>query len=116
MKKQFVGVFLASTVMALLIGGISYFYVGEAATTHVVMGVLISWLNILFYSLITVLFLGKKNVALAIGLIVIKYVLLVTVVYYIWASADVMMVLVGVFSELILTALILPPFRRFLVS
>lgn len=116
MKKPFFGILISATVTALIVSLIAHFTVSADATTHIVTGVLISWANILFYALITALFLAKKNIALAIALIVIKYLLLVSVVYYIWASTDVMLVLVGVFSELLLAALFLPPFKRYLVS
>ncbi len=116
MRRSFVGILAAATAIALIVGLMAWFIGSEPQATQVVTGVVISWVNIFFYALITALFLAKKNVALAIPLIVIKYVLLVWIVYYIWASSDVVLVLVGVFSELILTALILLPFKRFLVS
>lgn len=116
MKRQFWGVLLSATLVGLLISVTTSIIWDSEGATHVVKGVCFSWVNILFYSLITALFLAKKNIALATSLIVIKYLLLVTVVYYIWASLDVVLVLVGVFSELILTALVLPPFKRYLVS
>lgn len=116
MKRQFFTVLIVATVIGALISIAASIIGDNDSTTHVVKGVVISWMNILFYSMITALFLSKKNVALATSLIVIKYLLLVTIVYYIWASLDVVLALVGVFSELILTALVLPLFKRYLVS
>jgi hypothetical protein len=116
MKRPFFGVLLSATVAGILISAAAAIIGPPENATHIVKGVCFSWVNILFYSIITALFLAKKNIALATSLIVIKYLLLVIVVYYIWASLDVVFVLVGVFLELFLTALALPPFKRYLVG
>jgi hypothetical protein len=116
MRRAFFGILLSATLSGLLISAVAAILCDPEGATHIVKGVCFSWANILFYSFITALFLAKKNIALATSLIVIKYLLLVIVVYYIWASLDVVFLLVGVFSELFLTALALPPFKRYLVS
>lgn len=116
MKKQFLILLAVTTFVGLTIAVIAHLLLEKSDSTQVVNGALISWLNILFYSFIAAALLTKKNIAWVLPMIVIKYVILVSVVYYIWASTDVALVLVGVFSELFLTALVLLPVRRFLVS
>ncbi|MCC6138795.1 MAG: hypothetical protein IT287_09190 [Bdellovibrionaceae bacterium] len=116
MKKQFIILFSVTTFVALFVAITAHLLLQKEDSTQVVNGALISWINILFYSMIAGAVLSKKNIAWVLPMIVIKYVILVSVVYYIWASTDVALVLVGVFSELFLTALVLLPIRRFLVS
>lgn len=116
MKKQFIALFLLITGLAICISTATTVILDSEKTTHVVIGVVLSWMNILFYSFVSVILLTKKNIAWAMTIIVIKYLILVSVAYYIWASTDVVLVLVGVFLELILSALLIIPFKRHFLS
>lgn len=116
MKRQFFGVLTLATATGAVIAAIATYLLSLPGSTHLVTGVFFSWLNIVFYAFIALMVLSKKNIAWVVPLIVIKYVILVSVVYYIWASTDVALVLVGIFLELILTAILAIPFRRQLLS
>lgn len=116
MKEQFKAVVGISFLVALALSVGAIFTLNPEKSTQVVMGVVLSWLNILFYSFIALIILHKKNIAWAMTMIVIKYLILVLVIYYVWASADTVLVVVGVFSQLVLTALVLIPLRKFVLS
>ncbi|MCB9072646.1 MAG: hypothetical protein H6623_03425 [Bdellovibrionaceae bacterium] len=84
------------------------------AATQVGIGVALSGVNILFYAIITAAILSKKNIAWILPVIVIKYLILISAVYYVWASTEVLKVVMGIFSELILAAFVVPLFKRLL--
>jgi hypothetical protein len=67
-------------------------------------GVSLSILNIYFYAMVASALLIKKNIAWIGPVIVIKYLLLIVSIYFIWHFCEVLSVLVGLFSELVLTA------------
>lgn len=116
MKRSFLMVTGISFGVGLLLSLSASIWSSSEQSTQVVMGIVFSWLNILFYSFIALIILHKKNIAWAMTMIVIKYLILVSVLYYVWASANTVLVLVGVFSQLMLTALVLIPLKKFVLS
>ncbi len=116
MKRQFLAVLAITSAIAILLGVSAVVIGSPSQSTHLVIGVALSWVNILFYAFVAHVILNKKNIAWAMTMIVIKYLILVSVLYYIWASADVVIVLVGVFSQLVLTAISFIPLKRFVLS
>lgn len=73
--------------------------------TQVSIGVGISVLNMLFYSWLGWLLFVKKNIAWIGAVIVIKYLFLALGIYLVWTYGEVVFVLLGLFSEIVLTAL-----------
>jgi hypothetical protein len=116
MAKNFLLALFASTSAAFLVVLVTFLTLDLYAATQVGIGVSVTWVNILFYAIITGAILSKKNIAWVLPVIVIKYLILISAVYYIWASTDVAKVLVGVFSELLLFSFMLLPTRRLLAS
>jgi len=116
MVKQFIAVSGISLLVAFfLLLGVKI-WVETEKSTHIVIGIAFSWLNILFYSFVALLILHKKNIAWAMTMIVIKYLILVLVLFYVWATADIHLVVVGVFAQLLITALAFIPLKKFVLG
>lgn len=87
--------------MLLLIGVSQFFADKRAASLFIVGGILLS-VNVIFYAFISAVILIKKNIAWMGPVIVIKYLILIGSVYLIWAQAEVLWFLAGMFIELFL--------------
>lgn len=72
--------------------------------TNIGLGAAFATVNITFYGIVALGLVLKKNIAWLGPVIVIKYLFLLVSVYLIWAHSDVLLVLVGMFSQITLVA------------
>jgi len=86
----------------IVLGGL--YLRGLYGAIQIGIGVAISVVNIYFYVVLVGAIIVKKNIAWMGPVIVIKYGFLIASIYLVWAHCDLLLVTVGLFSELILTA------------
>ena len=105
-SRGFLEILTAAVVSGLLIVGISLYLTNLYDATQMGYGVLFGALNILFYAFVSSVIFVKKNIAWAVPIIVIKYSILIVVIYLLWFHGNALPVVTGMLSETILTALV----------
>lgn len=100
-------------VVAFIVFGSALGLRGLHDATHVLIGILLTSMNIYFYALLGVMIFVKKNIAWIGPVIVIKYLILMASIYMIWQHGDLMLVTVGLFAELFLSSLFMALLKFF---
>lgn len=106
LNSQALELFMISSLTGITLVLSGYIYSGLYGALNVGVGAAVSLINIQFYALIFWRIFTKKNIASLGLLIVIKYTILLLLIYFVWAYCDVLMSVAGLVSELIITALV----------
>lgn len=107
-------------LIAILISNIAVTMMSLAAldmrsATNMICGALFLTINLTFYVVLSTAILIKKNIAWMGPVIVIKYLFLIVSVYFVWAYSNVLLVLSGMFVELLIIIIIYMILQKWLV-
>lgn len=103
-SSQLREIIIVSLVCALIVTFGGYLWGAWSGAKEVGFGALISLINLVFYTFIYWIIFNKKNVASLGPLIVIKYSILLFLIYCVWAYFDPLKVVAGLTGELLLVA------------
>ena len=94
---------------------VAYIAGNSQIASNVVWASVFLTMNLIFYMVLAAAILVKKNIAWMGPVIVIKYLILIVSVYFVWAHCDVLLVLASMFTELLTTILLLIVFKKLLL-
>jgi hypothetical protein len=114
LKSQSLWLLIAIVSSNLAITVMSTTLLDMRSATNLICGALFLTVNLLFYTLLSAAILIKKNIAWMGPVIVIKYLFLIASVYFVWAYSDVLLVLSGMFVELIIIIIIFMILQKWL--
>lgn len=113
MKRSFLEILTAAVASGILIIALSLSLANLYDATQIGYGVLFGAFNILSYAFVSGVIFVKKNIAWAVPIIVIKYSILIVVIYLLWSQGNALQVVGGMLLEIILTALVWLLLKKF---